>query len=72
MDWLEAAILGERINLLGGGDTPHDTARLDALLRAQAQDGLRPVTAWRRDPARDETEPASSMLYPELEPVRVR
>lgn len=69
--WLEAAIQEERINLLGGGDTPADTARLDAALRAQAEDGLRPVTAWRRDPARDETEPASSTLYPELEPAQV-
>ncbi len=69
--WLEAAIQKDRINLLGGGDTPEDTARLDAALRAQAEDGLRPVTAWRRNPARDETEPASSTLYPELEPVRV-
>jgi methionine synthase I (cobalamin-dependent) len=62
--WLEAAIQEERINLLGGGDTPHDTARLDAALRAQAEDGLRPTTAWRRNPTRDETEPASSTLYP--------
>jgi hypothetical protein len=69
--WLEAAILEERINLLGGGDTPHDTARLDAQLRARAEDGLRPVTAWHRDPARDEVEPASSTLYPELEPVQL-
>ncbi len=70
-DWLEAAIQEERINLIGGGDTPADTARLDAALRAQAEDGLRPVTAWRRNPARDETEPASSTLYPELEPTQV-
>ena len=70
-EWLEAAIQEEWINLLGGGDTPADTARLDAALRAQAEDGLRPVTAWRRDPARDETEPASSTLYPELEPAQV-
>ncbi len=70
-DWLEAAIQEEWINLLGGGDTPADTARLDAALRAQAEDGLRPVTAWRRDPARDETEPASSTLYPEPEPAQV-
>ncbi len=70
-DWLEAAIQEEGINLLGGGGTPDDTARLDAALRAQAEDGLRPTTAWRRDPARDETEPASSTLYPELEPARV-
>ena len=69
-DWLEAAIQEEGINLLGGGGTPDDTARLDAALRAQAEDGLRPVTAWRRDPARDETEPASSTLYPELEPAQ--
>ncbi len=70
-DWLEAAIQEDRINLLGGGDTPADTARLDAGLRAQAEDGLRPVTAWRRNPARDETEPASSTLYRELEPAQV-
>lgn len=69
--WLETAILEERVNLLGGGDTPKDTARLDAALRAQAEDGLRPVTQWRRDPARDEVEPASSVLYPELEPAQV-
>ena len=70
-DWLEAAIQEERINLLGGGDTPADTARLDAALRAQAEDGLRPATAWHRNPARDETEPASSTLYPEPEPAQV-
>ncbi|MHA1154003.1 MAG: homocysteine S-methyltransferase family protein [Alphaproteobacteria bacterium] len=67
--WLDAAIQEDWINLLGGGDTPADTARLDAALRAQAEDGLRPVTAWRRNPTRDETEPASSTLYPEMEPV---
>lgn len=71
-DWLEAAIQEEWINLLGGGGTPDDTARLDTALRAQAEDGLRPTTAWRRDPARDESEPASSTLYPELEPAQVR
>ena len=71
-DWLEAAIQEEWINLLGGGGTPDDTARLDTALRAQAEDGLRPATAWRRDPARDESEPASSTLYPELEPAQVR
>ena len=70
-DWLDAAIQEDWINLLGGGDTPADTTRLDAQLRARAEDGLRPATAWRRDPARDETEPASSTLYPEIEPVQV-
>jgi len=69
-DWLETAIQEEGINLLGGGGTPEDTTRLDAALRAQAEDGLRPTTAWRRDPARDETEPASSTLYRELEPAQ--
>jgi hypothetical protein len=51
-DWLEAAIQEERINLLGGGDTPADTARLDAALRAQAEDGLRPATRPNPPPAR--------------------
>jgi len=62
--WLETAILRERVNMVGGGDTPADTARLDALLRSRAEDGLRPATEWHRDEALDQVEPASSALYP--------
>lgn len=68
-DWLETAIRTQQVNLIGGGDTPQDTAKLDAFLRAQAEDGLRPATNWHRKEARDEAEPASSTLYPELAPV---
>ncbi len=67
--WVADAILKERVNLVGGGDTPQDTARLDGLLRGRAEDGLRPATEWRRGAAHDEAEPASSTLYPEFEPV---
>ncbi len=62
--WLETAILKERVNLVGGGDTPADTATLDALLRSRAEDGLRPATEWHRGEALDQVEPASSTLYP--------
>ncbi len=62
--WLETAILKERVNLVGGGDTPADTATLDALLRSRAEDGLRPATEWHRGDALDQVEPASSTLYP--------
>ena len=62
--WLETAILKQRVNLVGGGDTPADTATLDALLRSQAEDGLRPATEWHRGEALDQVEPASSTLYP--------
>lgn len=67
--WLEDAILDQRVNLVGGGDTPADTARLDALLRAHAEDGLRPATQWRQGEAIDRIEPASSTLYPTIEPA---
>ena len=63
-NWLEGAILDQRVNLVGGGDTPADTAALDALLRSRAEDGLRPATEWRRDEAPDQVAPASSTLYP--------
>ena len=65
---LEDAIPDQRVNLVGGGATPADTARLDALLRAPAEDGLRPVTQWRQGEAIDRVEPVSSTRYPTLEP----
>ncbi len=68
-DWIESAILEERVNLVGGAGTPDDTAALDALLRARAEDGLRPATERHRGEALDEIEPASSTLYPVREPA---
>ncbi len=68
-NWLANAILKERVNLVGGGDTPEDTAELDRLLRSRAEDGMRPVTEWRRTSPLDEVEPASSTLYHEPDPA---
>jgi len=61
-DWLARAIGDERVNLIGGGGTPADTATIDRLLRAASDDGLRPWTAWRRPAVVDEVTPPSSSL----------
>lgn len=58
--WLEEG----SVNLVGGGDTPGATARLDEVLRALAEDGLRPLQDWVRtaQPV-DDFEPASSWTH---------
>lgn len=61
-DWLMPAILEEGVNLIGGGAAPADTAKLDALLRRQAEDGIRPRTAWQRDLPVDEVTPPASLI----------
>ncbi len=67
-NWLDAEVLAQGANLVGGGDTPEDTAALDRLLRARAEDGLRPLAPWQADAVRaDEVQPASSTLYPAAE-----
>ncbi len=54
-------INNDRINLLGGGSTADDTAKMDNLLRGIAEDRYRPVQNWTKDiePV-DQFEPASS------------
>ncbi|WP_366555859.1 homocysteine S-methyltransferase family protein [Aquibaculum sediminis] len=47
-DWLTRAVQSEGVNLIGGGDTPEDTAALDRRLRLLADDGLRPLNAAAR------------------------
>lgn len=42
-DWLARAIEQEGATLIGGGDSPEDTAELDYHLRLLAEDGLRPL-----------------------------
>lgn len=64
-DWLDAEILAQGVNLVGGGDAPVDTATLNRLLRARAEDGLRPLAPWQAATAHaDQVQPASSTLYP--------
>lgn len=47
-DWLARAVEREGATLIGGGDTPSDTASLDRGLRLLSDDGLRPLHAWAR------------------------
>jgi len=61
---LDTEVLAQGVNLVGGGDTPEDTAALDRLLRARAEDGLRPLAPWQAAALADEVQPASSTLYP--------
>lgn len=61
-DWLKAA-LQEEVNLIGGGESPAATARLDRALRAIADDGWRPYTGWNRPAVVDEVTPPSSSLH---------
>lgn len=42
-DWLARAVEQEGATLIGGGDSPADTAELDRYLRLLAEDGLRPL-----------------------------
>ena len=64
-DWLDGEVLAQGVNLVGGGDTPQDTAVLNRLLRARAEDGLRPLAPWQAATAQaDHVQPASSTLYP--------
>jgi methionine synthase I (cobalamin-dependent) len=47
---LAQVIREDRINLVGGGSRPEDTLALDHLLRAEAEDSLRPYGAvWRAE-----------------------
>ncbi len=61
-DWLKAA-LEDEVNLIGGGDSPAATAKLDRALRAVADDGWRPFTRWNRPQVVDEVTPPSSSLH---------
>ena len=67
--WIDAAIADGRVNLIGGGATPDQTARIDAALRQRAEDNFRPVLKWLRDQTQvDDFEPASSWAsFPEEE-----
>lgn len=60
-DWLLPAVLEQQVNLVGGGASPEETARLDQLLRSIAEDGPRPRTAWQRAAPLDEMTPPSSI-----------
>ena len=61
---LDTEVLAQGVNLVGGGDRPEDTAALDRLLRARAEDGLRPLAPWQAAKMTDAVQPASSTLYP--------
>ncbi len=69
VDWLLPAILEQEVNLIGGGASPGDTAKLDALLRQAAEDGMRPRTAWQRALPLDEVTPPSSLIRAESAPA---
>jgi len=58
--WLDSEVLAHGVNLVGGGTCPEDTVALNRLLRARAEDGLRPRSTGQAD----EVQPASSTLYP--------
>lgn len=58
--WLDTEVLAQGVNLVGGGSSPEDTVALNRLLRARAEDGLRPRSTGQAD----EVQPASSTLYP--------
>lgn len=61
--WLDSALRDGTVNLIGGGSHPKDTAVLNRMLRARAEDGFRPVLGWIRDEHHvDEVTPASSSL----------
>lgn len=47
-DWLARAVEQEGATLIGGGETPAETAELDRHLRLLAEDGLRPLHAAAR------------------------
>jgi hypothetical protein len=62
-DWLARAVGQEAVNLIGGGASPAETEALDRLLRLEADDNLRPYTAWGRPAVIDEVVPPSSSLH---------
>jgi len=67
--FLASPILHRRkVNLTGGGDSPAVTARLDALLRQVAEDGLRPFRGPLRPEISEDPEVPSSVGH--LEPVQ--
>ncbi len=68
-DWLLPAILEQGVNLIGGGASPADTAKLDAMLRQVAEDGTRPRTAWQRALPLDEVTPPSTLIRTDLSPA---
>ncbi len=61
-DWLQSSVLDQQVNLVGGGASPEETAKLDRLLRAVAEDSTRPRTAWQRSHPIDEVTPPSSLV----------
>ncbi len=61
-EWLLPAVLEQQVNLIGGGASPKETAKLDRLLRNLSEDGARPRTAWQRALPVDEVTPPSSLL----------
>ena len=66
---LAAAIEDSGVNLVGGGDLPEDTARLDAQLRDLAEDGFRPLLPAVRPKSPDEAEIPSSVRAAALDPA---
>lgn len=58
--WLDTEVFAQGVNMVGGGTNPVDTTALGRLLRARAEDGLRPRSTGQAD----EIQPASSTLYP--------
>ncbi len=67
---LAAAIEDSEVNLVGGGDLPEDTARLDGQLRGLAEDGFRPYLPSARPSAPDEAEIPSSVRAAALDPAQ--
>ena len=70
-DWLRQTIEEGRVNLIGGGDGPADTERLDALIRQYAEDGFRPYPPAARPEAVDEATIPSSLRSADLAPSEV-
>ena len=66
---LAAAIEDGGVNLVGGGDLPEDTARLDAQLRGLAEDDFRPYLPAARPSSPDEAETPSSVRAVALDPA---
>ncbi len=66
---LAAAIEDSEVNLVGGGDLPEDTARLDAQLRGLAEDGFRPYLPANRPSSPDQIETPSSVRAAALDPA---
>lgn len=66
---LLAAAIEDGVNLVGGGDLPEDTARLDGQLRALAEDDFRPYLPAARPSSPDEAETPSSVRAAALDPA---